>query len=185
MIGRLLRKALEQAGVLELGERALSGQGLELRDMAVLEQTDLLLVAGLADAVRRRHRGDEVRVLANASARRDADLLRLHLPGGGADGPTGEELLRQVALARLSTPCTRGVGVSFEQLGLELAQTALAFGADVLFGDLETKRTLPLLSGKAARRQELAGLIERSGRRVRFADETLAAAPLPSAEGPS
>ena len=38
-----------------------------------------------------------------------------------------------------------------------------------------TKRTLPLLWGGAARRQEVAGLIERSGRRVRFVDDAPAA----------
>lgn len=172
MIGRLLRHALERAELSAIAERALPGDGLDARDVAVLARADLLLVAGLADAVRRQHRGDEVRLFASAAARRDPDLVRLQLPNAGsADGPTGEELLRQVALARLATPCSRGIAVGLSQLGLELAQTALTFGADVLIGDLETKRTLPLLSGKAARRQEIAGLIERSGRRVRFVDD--------------
>lgn len=175
MIGRLLRKALEQAGLSDIAERALRGHGLGGSDLAMLERADLLLVAGLADAVRQQHRGDEVRLLGSALAKREPDLLRPPLQSGRADGPTGEELLRQIALARLATPCSRGIAVSFEQLGLELAQTALAFGADVLFGDLETKRTLPLLSGKAARRQEIAGLIERSGRRVRVVDDAPAA----------
>jgi hypothetical protein len=38
----------------------------------------------------------------------------------------------------------------------------------VLFGDLGGKRTLPLIDGPDARRVELTGLIERSGRRVVF-----------------
>lgn len=175
MIGRMLRTALQQAGLLELGERALRGEGLGLSDIAALERADLLLVAGLADAVRKQHRGDEVRLLSGAAAKREPELLRVNLDAGRSDGPTGEELLRQIALARLATPSGRSVGVSFEQLGLELAQTALAFGADALWGDLETKRTLPLLTGKAARRQEIEGLVQRSGRRVRWIEDVQAA----------
>jgi hypothetical protein len=172
MIGRLLQNALKEAGLLELGERALRGEGLELPEIAALERADLLLVAGLADALRARYRGDEVRLFASTTAKREADLLRVQLDAGRTDGPTGAELLRQIALARLSTPCSQSVGVSFEQLGLELAQTALAFGADALWGDLETKRTLPLLSGKAARRQEIEGLIARAGRRARWIEDS-------------
>jgi hypothetical protein len=177
MIGRLLSNALTQAGLRELAERALRGDGLALADVARLERADLLLVAGLADAVRRLHRGDEVRMLGSAAARREAELLRLQLDASRADGPTGEELLREVAVARLATPCSRAIAVSLPQLGLELAQTALAFGADALYGvDLETKRTLPLLNGKAARQKEIEGLLERAGRRVRWVEDAPAAA---------
>jgi hypothetical protein len=38
----------------------------------------------------------------------------------------------------------------------------------VLYGDLGGKRTLPLIDGPDARRTELTGLIERSGRKVVF-----------------
>ena len=63
-------------------------------------------------------------------------------------------------------PCSQGVALSFDQLGLELAQTALAFGADALWGELDGKRTLPLLGSQGARRQEIEGLVARSGRRA-------------------
>jgi hypothetical protein len=179
MIGRQLQKALDRTGLAELAERALRGQGLALEDVAALERADLLIVAGLADAVRARHRGDEVRLLSGTAARREPDLVRLHLDAGRADGPTGEELLRQVALARLSTPCDRGVAVSYEQIGLELAQVALAFGADALWGDLDNKRTLPLLNGPSARRTEIEGLIARAGRAAKWVDAT-AVSPLES-----
>ena len=169
-MGRLLDRAIEQAGLSELKERALAGHGLGREDLERMRGADTLLLAGLADAVRDAHRGDEVRLLGSEAARRTPDLVRLDLDAGRADGPTGEELLREVALARLATPCGHGIGVSFERLGLELAQTALAFGADALFGDLGQKRVLPLLDGPAARRLELTGLIERGGRRVRWVD---------------
>lgn len=170
-MGRFLNRALARAGLTDLAERALSGVGLDEQALARLQGADVLVIAGLADAVRARHRGDEVRIMTHEAARRDAGLVRLNLGSGSGDGPTGEELLRQVALARLARPAEQAIGVSFEQVGLGLAQVALAFGADVLIGDLRAQRTLPLLDGPVARRTEITGLVERTGRRVRFVDQ--------------
>ena len=175
-IGRMLERALAQAGLSELGARALQGEGLSGADLATLALADLLLVAGLADALRRKERGDDVRLLSTQAAGRAVDFVRLQLDAGRSDGPTGEELLREIALARLATPGTKGIALSFDHVGLELAQTALAFGADALWGELDGKRTLPLLGSSGARRQEIEGLIARSGRRVVWAD-----APAPAA----
>jgi hypothetical protein len=169
-MGRLLIAAIEQAGLRELADRALQGAGLGPDDLERLDGVDTLVLAGLADAVREQHRGDEVLLLGNEAARRTPDLVRLDLDAGRIDGPTGEELLRQVALARLRIPADKGIGLSFEQLGLELSQTALAFGADALFGEVTEKRVLPLADGPAARRVQITGLIERAGRRVRWVD---------------
>src|SRR5205814_1365550 len=119
--------------------------GLSEADLARLRAADVLVVAGLADLVRAKHRGDEVRLLGGEAARRANDLTRLDLDAGGAAGATGQELLLRIALARLALPANKGLAVGFEQIGLQLAQTALAFGADALFGDLGSKRTLPLL----------------------------------------
>jgi hypothetical protein len=174
-MGRLLSHAIEQAGLGDVAERALAGHGLGEGDLARLRAADVLLVAGLADMVRERHRGDEVRLLGNEAARRATDLVRVDLQAGGAEGPTGQELLARIALARLAAPADKGVAIGLEQIGLELAQTALAFGADAVFGDLGSKRTLPLLDGAAARRHEITGLIERAGRRVRWVDLNAAA----------
>ena len=165
-IGRMLERALAQAGLSELAARALQGEGLPDADLATLVRADVLLVAGLADALRRKERGDDVRLMSTATAARSHDFVQLNLDAGRSDGPTGEELLREVALARLATPGSQGVALSFDQLGLELAQTALAFGADALWGELDGKRTLPLLGSQGARRQEIEGLVARSGRRA-------------------
>jgi 2-iminoacetate synthase ThiH len=162
----MLERGLAQAGLSELAARVLRGQGLAPADMAQLEHADLLLISGLADSVRKAHRGDEVRLLGSSAAARATDLVRLNLDAGRSDGPTGEELLRRVALTRLATPAAQGIAVGFDQIGLELAQTALCFGADALFGELDGKRTLPLLGTQQARRREIEGLIERSGRRA-------------------
>jgi 2-iminoacetate synthase ThiH len=172
-MGRLLDAAIDRAGISDIAERALRGETLTEADMARLRAADVLVVAGLADAVRARHRGEAVRMFGAESARRAGDVLRVELAGGGAEGKTGQELLVQLALARLGAPADKSVAVSYEQIGLKLAQTALAFGADALIGDLSSKRTLPLLDGPAARRQEITGLIERAGRTVVFMDDVV------------
>jgi len=164
-MGRVLSRALEAAGLAELAGQLLSGDALTAEQLVRVGDVDLLLVAGLADTVRARFHGDEVQILSSRE-----------LQGGGrvlfdqtvtAAGATGAELLRELALLRLTTPGNVSVAVSLETLGLELAQTALVFGADTLVGDLGSSRTLPLLDGPTARRRELEGLVARSGRRVR------------------
>jgi 2-iminoacetate synthase ThiH len=80
------------------------------------------------------------------------------------DGPqtTGEEVLRAIALARLSTPVSRAVAVGWDHVGLQLAQTALVFGANVLFGGIGAQGVLPLADNPGIRRQEITGLVQRA-----------------------
>jgi len=177
-MGRVFARAIEAAGLSECQTRALAESGLGQPEIERLRRADLLLVAALADQVRAQFRGDEVRIVAR-SGLHEPNLAVFDAPTQ-EDGPTGADVLREIALLRLSTPAKHGVAVSIDALGLELAQTALLFGADVLFGDLAGKRSLPLLEGPAARRRELQGLIERSGRRPHFADD----ATLPAAAEP-
>jgi hypothetical protein len=165
-MGRILDRALEQAGISDLAERVLQGRGLADADLIRLRAADVLVLAGLADAVRERFHGEDVRVLGIAAALRDPELLRLGFEDGGEPARTGQELLIEVALARLATPGRRRIGVRVDEIGLQLAQVALTFGADVLFGELGGDRILPLLDGPQARRAELDALIERAGRRV-------------------
>lgn len=167
-MGRLLLRAVQAAGLSELAERALGGGGLRPSDLERLRGEDILLVAGLADLVRAKLRGDEVRIVTTGSPR-DASLYVVDAALGQGEA-TGADFLREVALARLLSPKERSIAVSFDAAGLELAQTALLFGADTLFGELSGKRTLPLLDGPEARRAEILGLCERAGRRVRFVD---------------
>jgi 2-iminoacetate synthase ThiH len=166
-MGRIWQQAMERAGLGEIAERALTGSGLDAADLERLRSSELLLVGSLADAVRKKHRGAEVRVLTPERARQERGLLRVE-PALGATGLTGEEALREVALARLAHSATRSIGVSFDDIGLHLAQVALIFGADLWWGELGGKRTLPLLDGAAARRREIEGLLSRAGRSVRW-----------------
>jgi hypothetical protein len=168
-MGRVFSKAIEAAGLAECQAAALLGAGLPAAQIERLRGADLLLVAGLADLVRSQFRGDDVRIVPKARLREPTSVS--FDAATSQDGPTGADVLREIALLRLATPADQSVAVSFDALGLELAQTALLFGADTLFGELAGKRTLPLLDGPAARRREIAGLVERSGRRARFADE--------------
>jgi hypothetical protein len=183
-MGRILDRALEQAGLSDLAERVLQGRGLTAAELVRVRGADVLVLAGLADAVRERFHGDDVRVLGSAAAQRDAELMRLAFEDRGEGGRTGQELLTEVALARLATPGQRSIGVRVDEIGLQLAQVALTFGADVLFGDLGGDRILPLLDGPEARRAELDALIERAGRKVRQEDLRPVTAALPAVAKP-
>ena len=164
-MGRVFSRVLAEAGLSDLQARVLSGQPLEPAELQQLAAADLLLVAGLADAMRAHFHGDDVQVLRGSA--RD---VRLFEGTTSEHGATGAELLRELALLRLRTPARTRIAVSVEQIGIELAQTALLFGADTLIADLTSARTLPLLDGAGARRRELEGLVARSGRRLRFGD---------------
>ncbi len=177
-MGAMLVHAWNEAGLGDLAERALSGQSLLCADQEGLKAADILLVASLADAVREKFHGEDVRIYDNARALCEAGARIVELTLD-PEGTTGVELLASISLARLSTPAQTSLGLSFVALGIELAQAALVFGANVLAGDLRGKRTLPLLDGAEARRKELAGLIARAGRRVVFV-ETHAAAISPA-----
>jgi hypothetical protein len=178
-MGRVLSRALEAAGLAELAGQLSSGNALTAEQFAQLGDVDLLLVAGLADAVRAQFHGDEVQILSSRELQGSSCLLFDRMVTAG--GATGAELLRELALLRLMTPGHVGIAVSLETIGLELAQTALVFGADTLVGDLGSSRTLPLLDGPSARRRELEGLVARSGRRARFATPAPVALELESA----
>jgi 2-iminoacetate synthase ThiH len=167
-MGTMLTRAIDEAGFAGVRDRVLAGEALSPSELERLRDADLLVVAGLADLVRKQFRGDDVRLIANAATPRDPALCVFAAATESAGDVTGADLLRKIALTRLRISSDQALAVSLDELGVELAQTALVFGADVLFGDLGGKRTLPLVDGPDARRTELTGLIERSGRRVVF-----------------
>jgi 2-iminoacetate synthase ThiH len=163
----IVNRALEQAGLGDVLERVLGGEAADETQLARLRSADVLLVAALADAVRAAFHGDEVRVSSRLSAQRDAGLRLVGAAGVDPD-KTGQELLIEVALERLATPGKIGLAVGVESHGLQLAQVALSFGANALFGELGSARSLALLDGAAARRAQLSELIAHAGRIARF-----------------
>jgi len=126
--------------------------------------------------------GDEVRIYTRAPAAAAGAVV---LPDGDTQ-LTGLELLREVAIARISGPRGARIRVDWTRSGLELAQVALGFGANELSGCLADKRGLPMAEdaklgvvGKKSRleaaalvkRRELEGFVRRAGRTPRFDEE--------------
>jgi 2-iminoacetate synthase ThiH len=144
---------------------------------AALETADLLAVGALADHVRADEAGDVVRVFANARPEASADSIEVHTTKGSETA--GIDFLRRVAIARITGPIGARVRVDWSEVGLELAQVALGFGASELLGPIATKRGLTIaddatkkvkgegmVSLQRLKTDELAGLVRRSGRRV-------------------
>lgn len=128
-----------------------------------LRRADLLAVGALADRVRAREVGDAVRLYVDRAA-----------PVGAIVVGAGPDLLREVAIARVTSPRGARVRVDWNEVGLELAQIALGFGADELTGRLRPPRTrkgLPLADGERLRRDELARLVECAQRRAVFVEK--------------
>jgi hypothetical protein len=105
------------------------------------------------------------------------DAAVVVLPGGAGE-LTGLDLLREVAIARVTGPRGGHVRIDWDRCGLELAQVALGFGADELVGLIATKRGLPIAEGEllgigkkskrelaqVVKRKELADCVARAGR---------------------
>jgi 2-iminoacetate synthase ThiH len=174
----LVDRAVEGAGLAPVLEARRAGT-LDQTHAARLREADLLALGALADRVRAEEVGDEVRIYTQPS---DDDDARIVLLPHVDRELTGLELLREVAIARVTGPRAARVRVDWTRCGLELAQVALGFGADELFGTIANKRGLPLAEGELlgvgkksrlepaeiVKRRELAGFVQRAGRTPRF-----------------
>jgi 2-iminoacetate synthase ThiH len=157
---------------------------------------DLLALGALADRVRAEEVGDDVRIYTRDEGDGDDGVIVLPRSAGagvgvgasagaGAGELTGLELLREVALTRVTAARGARVRVDWSRCGLELAQVALGFGANELVGHIANKRGLPMAEdetlgvGKkstreaahAVKRKELAGFVRRAGRTPLFVGE--------------
>jgi hypothetical protein len=142
---------------------------------ARLRSADLLALGALADRVRRDEVGDRVRIYAPPPEEESREVISL--PRGDRD-LTGLELLREIAIARVTGPPGARIRVDFARSGLELAQVALGFGASELAGHIASKSGLPIAEGALAgvgkksrlqlahvvKTRELAGFVRRAGR---------------------
>jgi hypothetical protein len=205
-MSKLVDRAIDAAGLGAVLAARRARAPMEAH-LARLLAADLLALGALADQVRAEEVGAEVRIHASAPPSGDTsappsgdvappdDPSALHNGDAGetsgvhgdaavvvlprdAHELTGLELLRQVAIARVTGPRGGHVRIDWDRCGLELAQVALGFGADELVGLIATKRGLPIADGallgigkkskrelaQVVKRKELAGCVERAGR---------------------
>jgi hypothetical protein len=144
-------------------------------DAAALRGVDLLALGALADRIRAEEVGPDVRIYTGEAAEDGGPVVLLPRPGREL---TGLELLREVAIARVSGRPGARVRVDWTACGLELAQVALGFGASELYGRIANKRGLPFAEGElagvgkksrlepalAVKEREIAGFVRRAGR---------------------
>jgi hypothetical protein len=184
-----IERALDRAGLGHVLPARRRGEPIMLPD-----DIDLLLLGALADAVRAAEVGAVARVHPEASAgvrwictgrtegRKDSFFKNSVLP---SFRPSCEiNLLRSVAVARVTGPHGVAIGVDWGDCGLEVAQVALGFGASDLTGPITTKsggliaagdlrkvKGQGMVAASALKRREIAALIANAGRRCEFTDE--------------
>ena len=170
----LAAKAIAAAGLDDVLAARERGESVAAhRDQ--LMSADILVLGALADLVRAREVGAEVRV----TMRRDADCRSASLVKTPAMPPTdrGLAFLRAVAMARLESAPATAIAVDWGDCGFELAQLALSFGANELLGPPLSRRGLPIADDQAKKvkgqgmvsvamlkHQELCDLVRRIGR---------------------
>jgi 2-iminoacetate synthase ThiH len=174
----LLEQAIVREGLAPVLEARRCGDIAAVRAMATsLTRADLLAVGALADLVRSEEVGVVVRVYANVRPEPSEHAVEVHRTAAG-DG-AGMEFLRAVAIARITGPRAAAVRVDWSEVGIELAQVALGFGANELVGPIANKRGLVIaedstkkvkgegmVSLQTMKQREIAGLVRRSGRDV-------------------
>jgi hypothetical protein len=173
-MSQLVDRAIEAAGLGVVLSARREAASMEAH-VARLRAADLLALGALADRVRTEEVGATVRIYTGAPP--DGGAVVAVIPSEGQE-LTGLDLLREVAIARITGPHGARVRVDWTRCGLELAQVALGFGADELAGFIATKRGLPIADGELAgvgkkskrelaqvvKRKELATSVERGGR---------------------
>ncbi len=166
---RLAFRASEAAGLAGLWDAIDDLETASPAQVALLEKAPLVVLGALADHARELWCGERVRILPPSVALREpTTTLAL------CDGDTGLALLRETAIARLTTAATRHVRLDLAATGMELVQAALLFGADEICGSIATRAGLPLVdrAARALRRADVAGLIKRAGRLPVFVSES-------------
>ena len=128
-----------------------------------LDTLDVLLLGALADRVRRAECGDVVRIHLRKPSE---DPRAVALPPFDALAG-GVAFVRSVARARLLGPVGARLRIDVDDVGLQLAQVALAFGGDELVAP--TKRLLTV-DDAVLRERELAALVTAGGRTPRIVD---------------
>jgi hypothetical protein len=175
----LVDKAIADAGLSALLDARRAGRPFD-GDVTLLRKVDLLALGALADRVRADEVGPDVAIHTGGddpSRPEGQGGPAVRLPGASQE-LTGLELLREVAIARVTGPRGVRIGIDWTACGLELAQVALGFGANELHGRVVNKRGLPFAEGEllgvgkksrlepavVAKEREIAALVGRAGR---------------------
>lgn len=182
-MSRFVENAIARAGLLPVLTARRAGDVESVRaTIASWRSSDLMALGAVADLVRGEESGDEVRIydVHDAGGASEAlDVLWI-------EGMTSElDVLRELAIARLTSPAGARIGIDWGRYGLELAQVALGFGATDLRGPVTRKSGLPILDDEAKKvkgqgmvdlkslqRQEIASLMRYAGRDPVFVAET-------------
>ncbi len=173
---RFVEQAIARAGLGPVIPARTRGDLEAVRALvASLGSVDLLALGAVADAVRATENGDVVCVHLAA----DGNVQWIEV-----EGARDLELLRAVALARVTGEVGARIGVDWGRYGLEVAQVALGFGATDLTGpvtrksgalihedDLKKVKGQGMVQASALKRREIATLIRYAGRSCEFTDE--------------
>jgi len=177
-----VERAIERAGLGGVLPARKRGEPDDLdRVRALLTPTvDLLIVGALADAIRAEECGGLVRVHPTAAP--DVQWFE-------REGRSELDLLRAIAVARITSARGAKIGIDWGTQGLEVPQVALGFGVTDLTGpitlksgdlidadDLKKVKGKGMVAKTALKRLEIAALIQNAGRSCQFTDET---APMP------
>ena len=163
----VIDRALREAGVDRWLARRLAGDVLD-GDRAELEATlptlDVLVLGALADRVRAAECGAVVRIHLGRPLDEVAALPPFDPIAGGI------VFLRAVARARLLGAAGARIRVDIDDVGLQLAQVCLTYGANELVAPQKKRSIVTDAQGDAAaqailRERELAALVVAAGRR--------------------
>lgn len=172
---RFVEEAIARAGLLPVLTARRGGEMDVVRGaIASWRSADLLALGAVADLVRAEDEGTEVRIHEG-----EGDSV-LWIDGA----PSELDVLREVAVARISSAPGTKVGIDWGKWGLELAQVALGFGATDLRGPITRKSGLPILEDETKKvkgqgmvdlrslmKRELADLVKYAGRLPVFVGE--------------
>lgn len=176
-----LERAIDSAGLGAILPARRRGDVAAVRTiLAGRPDVDILVLGALADAIRAEECGDVVRIHPRGSDEA--------LPGGvewiARASRTELELLRAIAIARITAPRGAKIGIDWGTTGLEVPQVALGFGATDLTGPITRKSgdlidadALKKVKGKgmvaqtSLKRLEIAALLQNAGRVCHFVDE--------------
>lgn len=182
---RFVEQAIARAGLSPVQPARRRGDVDAVRALVTsLGEIDLLALGAVADAVRSEECGEVVRI--HPTPADDVQWI--------VEAKSELDLLRAVAVARVSGPIGARIGVDWGRQGLELAQVALGFGATDLTGPITRKsgtlisedelkkvKGQGMVAATALRRREIAALVRNAGRSCEFTS----ARPSPNLRGPS